>query len=455
MARKNKRQGNAGVQGGYVPASLDSAHSSRSNSHAHGDSGPVGPNHGSPSVAQYSRSTANYANRRSSEGVSRGKIILIVVLVALIGAVGGLGFFIYKEVQKQSINQDLHNMSRETMQAIDNELTGMTTFEEPFTVLLLGTDERVWDMDEGIRTDTIVLCRVDPTQNIISMVSIPRDTMIQLNGVGTTKINSAYSYGGPAGTIAAVKDLTGVNIDHYAQINFDGLMSLVDAIGGIDVYVEEEIDDPDAGDIVIPAGQQHLDGAQTLVFSRSRAYADGDFTRVSNQRKVIEAIVHKGLEAPASELYGIIQASTEFLTTDTAMDVDFIYSLADQIRHNNDYPVRLYSATIPASTDMLDGVSYVVADKSGVEEMMSTFMAGGDVGSNGEEPANEPGATNNAGGDSVIGAGANTSNSSGTNANNASGANTNTNTSNASGANANNGSNAITNNGTGNGGNAA
>jgi len=222
------------------------------------------------------------------------------------------------------------------------------------------------------------------------MVSIPRDTKVEIPGVGTTKINSAYTYGGPSGTIAAVKELCGVEIDHYAQINFDGLMSLIDAIGGIDVYVDETIDDPDAGDIVIPEGQQHLDGAQALVFSRSRAYADGDFTRVSNQRKVIEAIVHKGLEAPASELYGIIEASTEFLTTDKAMDVDFIYSLADQIRHNNDYPVTLYSATIPATTAMIDGVSYVIADQAGVNDMMAVFTAGGDVsGGSGSETITE------------------------------------------------------------------
>ena len=65
------------------------------------------------------------------------------------------------------------------------------------------------------------------------------------------------------------------------------------------------------------------------------------------------------------------------------MGVDFIYSLADQIRHNNDYPVTLYTGTIPASTDMVDGVSYVVADPNGVAEMMEVFMAGGDISGTG------------------------------------------------------------------------
>ena len=379
MAR-NKKQNTSGAQpAGFVPASLDKAHGSHLGSSS-GDFSQTGPNHGSISVSQYSRNSVNYAGRRPVKKAPVGKIVLAIVIIALIAGIVGLGVYIYKEQQKQAINEDLHSMSRDVMQAIDNELTGMKTFDQPFTVLLLGSDERSWDTSEtGARTDTIVLCRVDPTQNILSMVSIPRDTKIELAGVGTTKINSAYTYGGPGGTIAAVKELCGVEIDHYAEINFEGLMSLIDAIGGIDVYVDETIDDPDAGDIVIPAGQQHLDGAQALVFSRSRAYADGDFTRVSNQRKVIEAIVHRGLEAPASELYGIIEASTEFLSTDSAMDVDFIYSLADQIRHNNDYPVQLFSATIPATTAMISEVSYVIADQAGVNEMMKVFSAGGDV----------------------------------------------------------------------------
>ena len=100
------------------------------------------------------------------------KVAIALIVVALIGGIAGLGFYIYKEMQKQSINEDLHNVSRDVMQAIDNELTGMTTFEEPFTVLLLGTDEREGEQEEdiGARTDTIVLCRVDPTKNIISNI---------------------------------------------------------------------------------------------------------------------------------------------------------------------------------------------------------------------------------------------------------------------------------------------
>ena len=143
--------------------------------------------------------------------------------------------------------------------------------------------------------------------------------------------------------------------------------------------VEERIDDPDAGPVVIEEGMQHLDGAAALTFSRTRHYADGDFTRQRHQRMVIEAIMHRALEAPATELQGLIQTSTKFVTTDSAVDFDFIYSLADQIRHN-EQSVTMYSANIPSTTAMIGDVSYVIAATAGIRQMMEVFSQGGDVG---------------------------------------------------------------------------
>lgn len=369
MARRNsKRQSNQmqyGQQaGGFTPVSYH--HNPQKGAYS-----------AMESANQYSRSNVNYASykRKSSRGK---KAAIIAVFVVALLAVGGIGAYAYAQYKMAEVNENLHSVSEEEMKAIDNELTGMTKFDEPFTVLLLGSDAREDDPDMGARTDTIIVTRVDPTNNVVSMVSIPRDTMVSLDGAGTQKINAAYTYGGPSGTIAAVKDLCGVDIDHYAELNFEGLVGLVDAIGGIDIYATEEVDDWKAGDAYIPEGEQHLDGDAALTYARSRQYADGDFTRVKHQRQVIEAIVHRGLETPASELYGLISVSTDFLTTDSAMDVDFIFSLADQMRHN-DKKFTLYSATIPATTAMVDGISYVIADTAGTAEMMKILMSGGDV----------------------------------------------------------------------------
>lgn len=380
MSRKSKRsKANQFGQepGAFVPASHQHGAKRNSRGVVSMEFEPTGVGMGD-SISQYSRDAATYMNRK--HGMSKGKKAAVIALViVLAAAVAALGFYVFKEYQKNLINQDLHNLNQDELAAVDNELTGMTTFDEPFTMLLLGSDARSGDPSMGARTDTIILCRIDPIENKVSMISIPRDTMVDIEGVGTQKFNAAYTYGGPSGTIAAVKDLCGVDIDHYAEVNFAGLVGLIDAIGGIDVVVDEMVNDPDAGDDIIPEGEQHLDGEAALTFSRSRAYADGDFTRVSNQRKVIEAIIHRGLEAPATELYGLVQACTGFLTTDSGMDVDFIFSLADQMRHNNDKPLQLFSATVPASTSMIGGVSYVIADKAALAEMIKIFLEGGDI----------------------------------------------------------------------------
>lgn len=367
MASKKKNKQQQAMSSGFVPATADSAKKGISQMPVAASAGPAG---------QYSRSNPNYQSH--GRGTSRGKIAIIVIIVAaVIAALVGGGLYLYKESQKSAINQDLHSMDEAQMKAVDAELTGTSSFEEPFNVLLLGSDARADDPDMGARTDTIIVVRVDPVENVVSMVSIPRDTMIEIDGVGTQKFNAAYTYGGESGTIAAVKKLTGVSIDHFAEVNFESMVGLVDAIGGIDVVVDEEIDDEDAGGH-IDKGKQHLNGEQALIFARSRKFADGDYTRQVNQRKVILAIVNKALTAPATELTGLIKSSTKFVTTDSGIDFDFIYSLADQMRHN-DKDITIHSATIPSQAAMIGDVSYVVADTAGVKAMMKLFQKGKDV----------------------------------------------------------------------------
>ncbi|MDO5118392.1 MAG: LCP family protein [Eggerthellaceae bacterium] len=304
--------------GAMRPVMPGSDRSSRSSSPQSYDSA----NYRSTSASQFSRDSGAYVSSAVPKKKKRTVFVVVLVLI-LVAAIVGIGLFIYKETRKSEINEDLHKMDEVELEALDEALTGTQTFEDPFIVLLLGSDKREDDPDMGERTDTNILMRVDPVNNVVSLMSIQRDTMITIDGVGTTKFNAAYTYGGAAGTIQAVKDLTGVDVDHYAEIDFQGLEGLIDAVGGIDVYVPETIDDHDAGGHV-DGGQQHLNGSQALVFARSRAYQDGDYTRASNQRLILESLAHKLLETPASELSGVIQASTEFLTTDSAMDFDFI-----------------------------------------------------------------------------------------------------------------------------------
>ena len=174
-----------------------------------------------------------------------------------------------------------------------------------------------------------------------------------------------------------------MEIAHYAEVNFGNLVSLVDAVGGVDVEVEQRIDDTDADGstgipgaerIIIEEGLQHLDGDAALVFARSRAYADGDFTRTQNQRKLIQAIVDKVLSLPVTELPGVIEAAAQSVTTD--LSVTDIINLAQQFQDEGD--MVMYSAMVPSVAQYVNGTSYVFTDTGQLAEMMKVVEEGGD-----------------------------------------------------------------------------
>lgn len=248
------------------------------------------------------------------------------------------------------------------------------TFTEPFYVMLIGSDRRANDESMGARSDTNVVVRVDPTSNQLTMVSIPRDTKIDIDGYGTNKFNAAYNYGGAASTIREANQLLGIEISHYAEVNFEELVALVDSVGGVDVEVESRVNDPKAGDAVIEPGLQHLDGEAALTFARSRQYVDGDFTRTANQRKLIGALIDKVVTLPITDLPGVIQSAAQCVTTD--LSVSDIVALAEQFKDEGD--ITIYSAMVPSTTGMIDEVSYVFTDKTALAEMMRIVEEGGD-----------------------------------------------------------------------------
>ena len=360
-------------------------------------------------ASQYSRSNPQYSVQRSRKS-AKGKKIALGVCCALIVALIGCGTAF--AVWYNNVNSQLNTGGKtsEELENINEQLVS-SSFNEPFYMMLIGSDKREGDDEGGARSDTNIVVRVDPTSNQATLVSIPRDTMIDIDGYGTNKFNAAYNYGGAAATIREATQLTGVSISHYAEVNFEELVSLVDAVGGVDVMVDERIDDTDADNttdhpenprIIIEAGEQHLNGEQALVFARSRAYVDGDFTRTANQRKLIQALVDKVLALPVTELPGVIQAAAKCVTTD--LKVNDIISLAQQFKDDGD--LVMYSAMLPSVTGYVDGVSYVFADEDKVTEMMKVVDQGGDpsgITGSTSKLAQKYGAGSSAGGSSMGG----------------------------------------------------
>jgi LCP family protein required for cell wall assembly len=185
------------------------------------------------------------------------------------------------------------------------------------------------DLGTG-RTDTILLVHVPhlgsgtPT----TMVSIPRDSFVKIPGYGQDKINAAFVDGGPALLAQTVEQATGLRIDQYAEIGFDGFALMVNAVGGVTVCPDEPIDDPLAG-INLPAGCQELDGRSALGYVRSRATPRADLDRMVHQRAFMSALLHRA-SSPEVWLnplrwYPMAHAGAAALTVD---DHDHIWNVA-------------------------------------------------------------------------------------------------------------------------------
>jgi LCP family protein required for cell wall assembly len=185
-------------------------------------------------------------------------------------------------------------------------------------LLIVGVDERAGHPEEGVRSDTLILVHLDALGRWASMLSIPRDTRVELPEIGTTKINTAYGQGYAAAetlyhpettpqqggmalaaqTVERLLQLPerGQHVDAIAQINFDGFAKVIDLLGGVDIdvptlIIDDEYPTPDFGitRIEFKPGVQHMDGATALIYARTR-HADSDFGRAERQQQVLRAI---------------------------------------------------------------------------------------------------------------------------------------------------------------------
>ena len=321
----------------------------------------------------YSReNVGRYAERARQR--RRGKIVRRSLLGVFLGvlvvgvAVAGMWFssIVHRLNNGEVITNDL------LMTLVDSDVT-----RDPFYMLLLGTDGRPGE--ESYRADTIILARIDPNNKQVTLISIPRDTKVEYNG-STMKINGVHTYGGPDDMVRAVNELCGVEISHYAEISFNGLVALTDAVGGVEVDVPDRIDDPKAGDFVIEPGLQTLNGEQALAFCRSRAYADGDYTRMRHQRIFIAALANTLLnKVDAGNIVPIIDSVSDMVVTD--LSIQDIVSLANAMRGMN--TDEIWTANIPSyagASTMINGQSYVFVYEDELEEMMERVDAGENPG---------------------------------------------------------------------------
>ncbi|MBT2677182.1 LCP family protein [Streptomyces sp. ISL-14] len=266
---------------------------------------------------------------------------------------------------------------------------------EALTILVLGSDSRSGDENQalgggsstGARSDTAMVVHVDAGRTSATVVSIPRDTLVTrpscpLPSGGSTKraysamFNSAYAVGGPVCAVKTVESLTDVRMDHYIEIDFSGFAKLVDALGGVTVTTDEDIDDEDSH-LTLEAGTHHLDGKTALALARTRhGIGDGsDLGRIGLQQKLVKALLEQisstDLLTDPTKLYEVADAVTGSLTTDTGLDsLSELMSLGKSLQGLSAGEVK--TVTMPVVTAASDA-NRVVAEEPEASELWESL----------------------------------------------------------------------------------
>jgi LCP family protein required for cell wall assembly len=182
----------------------------------------------------------------------------------------------------------------------------------------------------GGRTDTIMLMHIPALtgNGQVTLVSLPRDSSVPLAGHGRVKLNTTFALGGPTLLVQTVENVTGVHVDHYAEIGFGGFAGLVDDVGGVQMCPTEPISDPLAG-LNIPAGCQVLDGPQALGYVRTRHTPRADLDRVVHQREFLGALIARA-SSPAVLLnpFHSVPLAIDAPETITVDNGDHVWDLA-------------------------------------------------------------------------------------------------------------------------------
>jgi LCP family protein required for cell wall assembly len=212
---------------------------------------------------------------------------------------------------------------------------------------------------EGRRSDTMLLAHVSTQHDKVTLVSLPRDSLVEIpahrTGDGETveaapdKLNAAYAYGGPQLTIRTVQNVTGIAIDHYVEVNFAGFIDVVDAVGTVDVCVPEAVSDPKTG-LDLSAGHHDLDGRQSLAYVRSRSLdARGDLGRIERQQQFLGAMMREALSADVLlnpvRLTDFLDAALQTIRTDPGLERHDIVDLATRLRGLD--PEHVQFVTVP------------------------------------------------------------------------------------------------------------
>ncbi|MES5263880.1 LytR family transcriptional regulator [Priestia aryabhattai] len=266
--------------------------------------------------------------RRNPKKKRALKITMAIILVLILG-VGAYAYSIWHSVEK-TFTQTHDPLNRDVSEKRSEKVS--FSKRDPISILLLGVDQRAGDRG---RSDSLILMTVNPKDQSMKMVSIPRDTRTEIVGKGTTdKINHAYAFGGVDMAVNTVEKFLDVPVDYYVQVNMESFKDIVDAVGGVTVNNDLNFD---YDGYSFKKGNLTLDGKEALAYSRMRKQDPrGDFGRQMRQRQIIEGVIEEGASVQSLANYGTIldTIGTNVRTNLTFDDMKQIQSNYKDARHN-------------------------------------------------------------------------------------------------------------------------
>lgn len=286
----------------------------------------------------------------------------IIFVAAIVAAVS----FIYIN----SINNTINSLNSAE---VENILTPIESPEEPVTILILGRDSRDTE-DEMGRADTIMLLYLDPKDATGSLLSIPRDTLVDIPGHGQDKINAAYVYGGEELMIKTIQDFIGAEINHYVTLDFQGFVDLIDAMGGVDITIDRPLVDEKSGANLSP-GDHHLTGEQALAYTRSRATELGDIGRIQRQQNLFKELIAQKLNV---QYFSNIPHYFNILIENTRTDLEVLTILRYSKAALSFDPESFGTSIIPTHSDWIEDntISVQIPDQEEARAMWQRILKG-------------------------------------------------------------------------------
>lgn len=305
---------------------------------------------------------------------SKVKIVLLVLGILLLG-VTALVIHTWKTVEKEI-----------TSEPNSEEKKPLLFGGESVNVLVIGSDQRD---DEISRSDTLQVYHFNQSNNIVSMLSIPRDTYVNIPGHGMDKINHAYAYGGVELCKRTVSEFLDVPIDYTVEMNFVGFKNIIDKVGGVTIDVEK---DCTRDGVTIKKGVQRLNGELALIYVRDRWDPMGDIERVKRQQKFMRALAKEVKEyEPKYKLIPEIPGVYKNVRTDISLEeVMQMYFLVPNITFN-----KSELDFVPGWFYNRNGISYWKPDVKETEALVNRLLKSDGVAEEGlaanAEPASAPG----------------------------------------------------------------